>query len=88
MTKKIVIISGIIALAAVAAAGVAYFLINKTDLIRDCDDWLDDEEICCKLSEILFPPLCTGRKHFVKRSVKIWQRKQKPTQCVCLTSLR
>lgn len=45
MTKKIVIISGIIALAAVAAAGVAYFLMNKTNLIKDCDDWLDDEEI-------------------------------------------
>ena len=45
MTKKIVIISGIIALAALAAAGVAYFLMNKTDLIDDCGDWFDDEEI-------------------------------------------
>ena len=45
MTKKIVIISGIIALAALAAAGVAYFLMNKTNLIKDCDEWLDDDDI-------------------------------------------
>ena len=45
MTKKIVIISGIIALAPAAAVGVAYFLMNKTNLIKDCDEWLDDEEI-------------------------------------------
>jgi hypothetical protein len=44
MTKKLVIISGIIAIAALAAAAVAYFLTQKTDLITDFDD-LDDEEI-------------------------------------------
>lgn len=45
MTKKIVIISGIIALAAIAAAAVAYFLLGKTDIF---DKWqldIDDEEI-------------------------------------------
>lgn len=44
MTKKVVIISGIIALAAVAAAAVAYFLLGKTDIF---DKWkldIDDEE--------------------------------------------
>ncbi len=45
MTKKLVIISGIIALAALAAAAVAYFLANKTNLIDDCSDDFDDDEI-------------------------------------------
>lgn len=43
MTKKIVIISGIIALAAMAAAAVAYFLLRKTELLDDWDLDIDDE---------------------------------------------
>ncbi len=42
MTKRFVIIAGIVALAALAAAAVAYFLTQKTELIEDFDD---DEEI-------------------------------------------
>ena len=42
MSKKFVIISGIIALAALAAAAVAYFLLNKTDVIESLD--LDDDD--------------------------------------------
>lgn len=46
MTKKFVIIAGIIALAALAAAAVAYILIGKTNLF---DKWkldeLDDDEL-------------------------------------------
>lgn len=45
MTKKLVIISGIIALAALAAAGVAYFLMHNINLIEECDDIFDDDEI-------------------------------------------
>ncbi|MDE7400395.1 MAG: hypothetical protein K2N06_12855 [Oscillospiraceae bacterium] len=45
MTKKIVIISGIIALAAVAAAAVAYFLLGKTDIFDKWNLDIDDEEI-------------------------------------------
>lgn len=44
MTKKVVIISGIIALAAVAAAAVAYFLLGKTDLFDKWNLDIDDEE--------------------------------------------
>lgn len=42
MSKKFVIISGIIALAALAAAAVAFFLLNKTDVIESLD--LDDDD--------------------------------------------
>lgn len=42
MSKKFVIISGIIALAALAAAAVAYFLLNKTDVIESLE--LDDDD--------------------------------------------
>lgn len=45
MTKKIVIISGIIAIAAMAAAAVAYFLLGKTDLFDKWDLDIDDDEI-------------------------------------------
>lgn len=45
MTKKVVIISGIIALAAVAAAAVAYFLLGKTDVFDKWNLDIDDEEI-------------------------------------------
>lgn len=48
MTKKFCIISGIIALAALAAAAVAYFLIGKTNLLDkwdlDFDDPDDDDD--------------------------------------------
>ncbi len=48
MTKKLVIISGIIALAALAAAAVAYILVGKTNLLDkwaldDFDEDFDDE---------------------------------------------
>lgn len=52
MTKKFVIIAGIIALAAAAAAAVACFLLKKTDLVengldrlfcKSCGD--EDDEI-------------------------------------------
>lgn len=45
MTKKVVIISGIIALAAIAAAAVAYFLLGKTDVFDKWNLDIDDEEI-------------------------------------------
>lgn len=45
MTKKIVIISGIIAIAAMAAAAVAYFLLGKTQLFDKWDLDIDDDEI-------------------------------------------
>lgn len=45
MTKKVVIISGIIALAAVAAAAVAYFLLGKTDVFDKWNLDIDDEEL-------------------------------------------
>lgn len=45
MTKKIVIISGIIAIAAMAAAAVAYFLLGKTELLDKWDHDIDDDEI-------------------------------------------
>lgn len=45
MTKKIVIISGIIALAAVAAAAVAYFLLGKTDIFDKWNLDIDDDEL-------------------------------------------
>ncbi len=45
MTKKIVIISGIIVLASLAAAAVAYFLANKTHLIEECAEDIEDDEI-------------------------------------------
>lgn len=45
MTKKVVIISGIIALAAVAAAAVAYFLLGKTDIFDKWNLDIDDEEL-------------------------------------------
>ena len=43
MTKKIVILAGIISLAALAAAAVAFFLTHKTKLMDECFDDLDDE---------------------------------------------
>lgn len=43
MSKKFVIISGIIALAALAAAAVAYFLLGKTDVIESLELNDDDE---------------------------------------------
>lgn len=42
MTKKTVIIAGIITLAALAAAAVAFFLTKKTKVLDDLDEW-DDE---------------------------------------------
>ncbi|MCM1164811.1 MAG: hypothetical protein NC299_01755 [Lachnospiraceae bacterium] len=45
MTKKICIISGIIAIAAMAAAAVAYFLLGKTELLDKWDLDIDDDEI-------------------------------------------
>ena len=45
MTKKIVIISGIIAIAAMAAAAVAYFLLGRTELFDKWDLDIDDDEI-------------------------------------------
>ena len=45
MPKKIVIISGIIAIAAMAAAAVAYFLLGKTELFDKWDLDIDDDEI-------------------------------------------
>lgn len=45
MTKKIVIIAGIIAIAAMAAAAVAYFLLGKTELLDKWDLDIEDDEI-------------------------------------------
>ena len=42
MSKKLVIISGIITLAALAAAAVAYFLLHKVDVVDSLD--IDDDE--------------------------------------------
>lgn len=44
MAKKIVLISGIIAIAAMAAAAVAYFLIGKTNLLDKWNLDLDDDD--------------------------------------------
>lgn len=44
MAKKICIIAGIIAIAAMAAAAVAYFLIGKTNLLDQWDFDFDDED--------------------------------------------
>lgn len=43
MSKKFVIIAGIIALAALAAAAVAFFLLHKTDVLDELD--IDDEDV-------------------------------------------
>lgn len=43
MTKKLVIIAGIITIAALAAAAVAYFLTRKTDILEELDYEEDDE---------------------------------------------
>lgn len=48
MTKKMVIIAGIITLAALAAGAVAFFLLGKTNLfdkwnLEICDDDIDEE---------------------------------------------
>lgn len=43
MTKKLVIIAGIITIAALAAAAVAYFLTRKTDIMGELDFEEDDE---------------------------------------------
>lgn len=46
MSKKFVIITGIITLAALAAGAVAYFLLGKKDVIKSLDiDDDDDDEI-------------------------------------------
>ena len=42
MSKKLVIISGIITLAALAAAAVAFFLLKRTDLMECLE--IDDED--------------------------------------------
>lgn len=43
MTKTICIIAGIISLAALAAAAVAFILLRKTDITGDAFDKFDDE---------------------------------------------
>lgn len=43
MSKKFIIITGIVALAALAAAAVAFILLRKKDILEDLD--LDDEDI-------------------------------------------
>ena len=45
MSKKLVIISGIITLAALAAACVAFFLLRKTEVIECLDFDDEDDEI-------------------------------------------
>ncbi len=45
MSKKIVIIAGIITIAAMAAAAVAYFLLGKTELLDKWDLDIEDDEI-------------------------------------------
>lgn len=45
MAKKFVWISGIITIAAMAAAAVAYFLIGKTNLLDKWELDLDDDDI-------------------------------------------
>lgn len=42
MTKKFAIIAGIVALAALAAAAVAFFLLKRTDVMESLD--IDDED--------------------------------------------
>lgn len=42
MSKKFVIIAGIISLAALAAAAVAYFLLGKSDVFESLD--IEDDE--------------------------------------------
>lgn len=44
MAKKLVIISGIITIAAMAAAAIAYFLIGKTNLLDKWELDLDDDD--------------------------------------------
>ena len=44
MSKKLVIISGIITLAALAAAAVAFFLLRMADVIEALDLDFDDDE--------------------------------------------
>ncbi len=44
MTKKLVIIAGIVGLAAVAAAAVAFFLM-RSKAISECLDCEEDDEI-------------------------------------------
>lgn len=44
MSKKFVLISGIITIAAMAAAAVAYFLIGKTNLLDNWELDLDDDD--------------------------------------------
>ncbi len=43
MTKKLVMIIGIIVTAAAAAAAVAYFLLGKTNLLKDDGFNFDDD---------------------------------------------
>ena len=43
MTKNLMIILGIIVTAAAAAAGVAFFLLNKTKLIDEADFAIEDD---------------------------------------------
>lgn len=43
MSKKFIIIAGIVALAALAAAAVAFFLLRKTDVLEELD--IDDEDM-------------------------------------------
>mgnify|MGYP000038841122 FL=1 len=44
MTKKLVVIAGIVGLAAIAAAAVAYFL-TRNKSIAECLDCEEDDEI-------------------------------------------
>ncbi|MDE6733712.1 MAG: hypothetical protein K2J77_12670 [Oscillospiraceae bacterium] len=43
MSKKFIIIAGIVALAALAAAAVTLILLRKKDILEDLD--LDDEDV-------------------------------------------
>ncbi|MDE7229940.1 MAG: hypothetical protein K2N56_05615 [Oscillospiraceae bacterium] len=45
MAKKLVLISGIITIAAMAAAAVAYFLVGKTNLFDKWELDIDDDDI-------------------------------------------
>ena len=45
MAKKFVLISGIITIAGMAAAAVAYFLLGKTDLFDKWELDIDDNDI-------------------------------------------
>lgn len=42
MSKKFIIIAGIVALAALAAAAVAFFLLRKPEVLEELD--IDDED--------------------------------------------